>query len=324
MRIKTSILLLFALLCSAVGVDAQQRDITIACDWGDIAATMATPEGDTSTAVVIVAGSGPTDRNGNSSAGLVTYAYKMLSDELVERGLAVLRYDKRAIGGSHYPAERIAQVEFQDFVDDAAKCVAYLRNEGYDRVFVVGHSEGGQIALELAARKDVKVDGLVLLCAAGYSIDVILERQLAAQLYPSNIGLLLSARNIITRLKSGQRVPNEQVPDMLKSLFGEGVQPFLISSMASDPQRLASECELPMLIVTGGRDVQVSVDNGERLAEAAPNARHITFENMAHVLKDTTTSDRVEQLLSVYNDGWLTLTDGLTAEIATFISNSQQ
>lgn len=106
---------------------AAESDIRIAREWGELHGTLAVPEGGSATtAVVIIAGSGPTDRNGNSSLGLQPRSYAMLSDALCRAGFAVLRYDKRAIGRSAYPPERIADLTFDDYIDDAVACVEFL------------------------------------------------------------------------------------------------------------------------------------------------------------------------------------------------------
>lgn len=301
---------------------AASEEVVIEREWGAISATLSQPAGGSSTAVLIVAGSGPTDRNGNSALNLVTYCYKMLSDALVARGFAVLRYDKRGIGGSTLTSGSPNDVLFCDMVDDAAACVAYLRDRGYERVVVAGHSEGGSIAQCLEHREDIAVDGLVLLCAPGYPMDEILLKQLSAQLMPSYMGLMIASTNIIEQLKRGNLVAEDNVPKELMSLFHPSVQPYLISSMQHHPVDVAQASLLPTLVITGGRDVQVSVDNGERLAAAAAGrARHRSFENMCHVLKDATSSDRVEQLVSVYTNQNLPLTEGLADEIAEFITN---
>lgn len=311
----------FCLVAALTALHASERGVLIPAPWGSISATLATADTGSDTAVLIVAGSGPTDRNGNSGLGLNTYTYKMLSDGLVRSGYDVLRYDKRAIGESRYEVGDIAEVVFDDFVDDAALCVAYLRTLGYRRVVVAGHSEGGSIALHLALREDVAVDGLVLLCAPGYPMDAILMKQLAAQLVPQYLGLMASATNIINTLKRGEMVAEERVPRELMSLFHPSVQRFLISSMADDPRDIAARVEVPMLIITGGHDVQVSVDNGEALLAAQPAARHLSFERMSHVLKDAATAERVEQLVSVYNNSQLPLTEPLVPTIHEFINN---
>lgn len=299
---------------------ADEVDVTIKCHWGNISATLATPNIDSDTAIVIVAGSGPTDRNGNSSMQLVTDCYKALSKELVAEGFAVLRYDKRAIGRSPIPAEDIPNLILDDYVDDAIQCVDYLHDMGYKRVLIAGHSEGGLIAL-IAANRSVDVDGLILLAAPGYPMDEILRTQLSAQLMPIYAGLFAKADKIICRLKAGERVDIDEVPAELMALFNPTVQPFLINSMQYDPATLAKECSLPMLIITGGNDIQVSVDNGEVIAHNAPNAKHITFNEMTHVLKDWSSRDQMAQLINVYNNPQRPLTNGVTTTIVEFINN---
>ena len=304
-------------ICAAT---AQEREVVIACDWGDISATLNTPVDGSDVAVLIVAGSGPTDRNGNSGQGLNSYAYKMLSDDLVKGGVAVLRYDKRAIGRSRVnDPTTIPNMVFEDFVDDAARCVDFLRGEGFKRVVVAGHSEGGEIALHLALREDVVADGLVLLCCPGYPMDQILNAQLSAQLVPQYMGLMVTATTIIQRIKAGESVPVESIPQELLSLFHPSVQPFLCSSMAFNPAELISLVEQPSLIISGGRDIQVTKQNAERLAQKAKQGKHIHFEQMTHILKDADTDDRIQQLMGVYTNANLPLTEGLSEAIIEFV-----
>lgn len=314
-------LIITLLVVPMLVVNAQQRDVEVECEWGSISATIDMPECEASTAVLVVAGSGPTDRYGNSAGGLNTYSYKMLGEGLVKEGFAVMRYDKRAIGLSAYPAEKIPALLLDDYIDDARHCVEFLYAEGFDRVIVAGHSEGGLIALVLASAEDTQVDGVVLLCAAGYPMDEILNYQLSQQLVPAYMGLMMRSTNIIRSLKQGKSVPVEEIPAELMSLFHPSVQPFLINSMQYDPVAYAKQVKRPVLIVSGGRDIQVAPSNGERLAEAMPEAELVVFDNMTHVLKDAETSDRVEQLLSVYSNANLAITEGLVPVIVEFINN---
>ena len=302
-------------------VSAQQREVVVECDWGNISATIDMPGEGSDTAVLIVAGSGPTDRNGNSGAGLNTYSYKMLGEALAESGYAVMRYDKRGIGGSPIPAENIPSLVFEDYIDDARACAKFLRAEGFERVIVAGHSEGGLIALQLAAEEACCLDGVVLLCAPGYNMAEILNFQLSQQLVPAYMGLMVKSTAIINSLKAGRMVAQEDIPAELMSLFHPTVQPFIISNMRYEPTELAAKCRVPMLIVSGGRDIQVSVSNGERLHGANPAAEHRMFENMTHVLKDADTSDRMMQIMSIYTNANLAITEALAPTIVGFINN---
>lgn len=302
-------------------VSAQQREVVVECEWGNISATIDMPGEGSDTAVLIVAGSGPTDRNGNSGAGLNTFCYKMLGEELAEGGYAVMRYDKRGIGGSPIPAEDVPNLVFEDYIDDARACVKFLRAEGFERVIVTGHSEGGLIALQLAAEEACCLDGVVLLCAPGYNMAEILNYQLSQQLVPAYMGLMVKSTAIINSLKAGKVVAQEDIPAELMSLFHPTVQPFIISNMRYEPTELAAKCRVPMLIVSGGRDIQVSVSNGERLHGANPAAEHRMFENMTHVLKDADTSDRMMQVMSIYTNANLAITEALAPAIVEFINN---
>ena len=315
-----------ALLCGVfmslgLTVSAQQREVVVECDWGNISATIDIPEEGSDTAVLIVAGSGPTDRNGNSGAGLNTFCYKMLGETLAHSGYAVMRYDKRGIGGSPIPAEDIPSLVFEDYIDDARACAKFLRAEGFERVIVAGHSEGGLIALQLAAEEACCLDGVVLLCAPGYNMAEILNYQLSQQLVPAYMGLMVKSTAIINSLKAGRMVAQEDIPAELMSLFHPTVQPFIISNMRYEPTELAAKCRVPMLIVSGGRDIQVSVSNGERLHGANPAAEHCVFENMTHVLKDADTSDRMMQVMSIYTNANLAITEALAPVIVEFINN---
>ena len=302
-------------------VSAQQREVIVECDWGNISATIDMPDAGSDTAVLIVAGSGPTDRNGNSGAGLNTFCYKMLGEALSESGYAVMRYDKRGIGGSPIPAEDIPSLVFENYIDDARACAKFLRAEGFERVIVAGHSEGGLIALLLAAEEACCLDGVVLLCAPGYNMAEILNFQLSQQLVPAYMGLMVKSTAIINSLKAGRMVAQEDIPAELMSLFHPTVQPFIISNMRYEPTELAAKCRVPMLIVSGGRDIQVSVSNGERLHGANPAAEHRMFENMTHVLKDADTSDRMMQVMSIYTNANLAITEALAPAIVEFINN---
>lgn len=308
-------------VCVASVAVAQLREVEVECHWGKISATIDSPAEDAKTAILVVAGSGPTDRHGNSAAGLSTYSYKMLGEALADEGVAVMRYDKRAIGLSPIPAEDVSDLVFEDYIDDARTCVEFLRGEGFERVVVAGHSEGGLIALALAAEEGCCLDGVVLLCAPGYNMAEILNYQLSQQLVPAYMGLMVKSTNIINTLKAGKMVAQEDIPKELMGLFHPTVQPFIISNMRYEPSSLAAECRVPMLIVSGGRDIQVSVSNGKRIHDAQPAAEHVVFENMTHVLKDADTSDRVMQIMGVYTNANQPITEGLAAKIAEFVNN---
>ena len=137
------------------------------------------------------------------------------------------------------------------------------------------------------------------------------------------MGLMVKSTTIINSLKAGNRVAIEDIPSELLGLFHPTVQPFIISNMQYEPTELAAKCRVPMLIVSGGRDIQVSVSNGNRIYDANPAAEHRIFENMTHVLKDADTSDRVAQVMGIYSNANLAITEALTPTIIEFLNNKK-
>ena len=133
------------------------------------------------------------------------------------------------------------------------------------------------------------------------------------------MGLMATATNIMKRIKRGEMVSVESIPQELISLFHPSVQPFLCSSMAFDPAELMSRVVQPTLIISGGRDIQVSKSNAEKLLANAKCGEHRHFEQMTHILKSADTNDRIQQLMGVYTNGKLSITEGLSVAIIDFV-----
>jgi uncharacterized protein len=266
--------------------------------------------------VLIIAGSGPTDRDGNSHLGITAAPYKKLADGLAAVGIASLRFDKRMIGKSADPTLRESDVGFATFVDDAASWAAWLTSQrGVGSVFLAGHSEGALIA-SLAAKR-VKPVGVVLMEGAGRRSGDILRFQLAAGPMPK--GLLTDATNILAELEAGRKV--ETVNPALLALFRPSVQPFLISILSIDPAAEVRKLSMPVLIVGGGRDLQITQEDFEALAHAQPGAETLVLPTMNHVLKDVGEGRDVN--LRSYSDPTLPLAKGLVEGIAAFVSSHE-
>lgn len=322
-QIKHLSLLLALLLTLSPGPSAWQRlmaaerEVSIARDFGTLYGTLVQPDDSTAgTAVLFIAGSGPTDRDCNSRLGIRTNAFRYLADALEAAGIASLRYDKRGIGQSVYDdPERLKEVVFEDFVTDAAAWVDYLAGEGYRKIVLLGHSEGALIAL-CAAQGNERVTAVIEVSGAGQSLDFILQGQLASQLALADPGLYVQATGIIDRLRAGKRV--DEVPQSLATLFHPSVQSFLISAFRYDPCRLVAALDIPVLIVQGDNDLQVPTREAEALAAAQPRARKIIVKGMTHTLKTSDGHTQNEQL-AAYTDSTLALAPGLTDAITEFI-----
>lgn len=288
--------------------------VTLSTDTGEIHGTLLVPDNASRTAVLIIAGSGPTDRNGNSSVtGIATNAYKMLADSLAAHGYASLRYDKRGIAASVAAATDESQLTFEAYIDDAAAWAEWLAaDERFDRVVLAGHSEGGLIALVAAKRSD-KVAGVITLAGVGESIDATLRRQLGTQPEPYRSECM----RIIDELKAGRTV-SDPMPE-LAALFRPSVQPFLISQMRYEPSAEARTLTQPLLVVQGTTDIQINLNDAIKLSTVNPRTRLAIVSEMNHVLKPCASLDQQAQMMTYINDT-LPLAPTLVATIADFLS----
>lgn len=259
--------------------------------------------------VLIIAGSGPTDRDCNNPY-MKNDAYKLLAMSLAENGIASFRYDKRGIAMSNDFTMTESEVRFDDFVQDAVACIKYLKTDKkFSKVIVAGHSEGSQIGMIACAQTNA--DGFISLNGAGRTIDVILKEQLASQ--PKSIKK--PSYKIIDQLKAGKTVSD--VPLTLISLFRESVQPYLISWMQLDPAKEISELKIPVLIISGANDLQVSKTDAEKLKEAKKDAELKIIDGMNHIFR--TGFNSTEENAASYNNPALPISEDLVKSISDFV-----
>jgi uncharacterized protein len=263
-------------------------------------------------AVVIIAGSGPTDRNGNSVAGISPDTYRLLALGLAARGIASLRYDKRGLPSSR-GAMNMATTTLGDFAGDAAAAAQLLvtRNDIGALVFV-GHSEGGTLAM-LAARGGAPVNGLVLVSAAGRDATTILREQLARQFPPETLVRFDAAWAAYLRGDTGFTPPTG-----LESLFVPGNRTFLQSWQAVDPVKLLRSLPLPTLVLQGETDVQITPVDARALAAARSGVQLVLLPGVNHVLKLASGATAAEQM-TAYTDRSLPLAPGVVPAIADFL-----
>ncbi|MDO7486185.1 alpha/beta hydrolase [Peribacillus frigoritolerans] len=174
--------------------------------------------------MIIIAGSGPTDKDGNTIGNPgKNNSLKMLAESLAEKGIASIRYDKRGIGENMQLTGKEEDLRFEQYIDDAAAWVKFAKKDGrFSKVGIIGHSEGSLIGM--AAAKKTETDIFISLAGAGEPIDQVLIKQLEEQLTPS---LLTETKDILAKLKQGKQV--ETVSADLQSVFRPSVQPYMIS-----------------------------------------------------------------------------------------------
>lgn len=259
---------------------------------------------------VIVPGSGPTDKNGNSGVFLYTNAYKMLAEELAKNGYSVVRYDKRGIGESKYVYNAETELTFDLYSKDVNFIITRLKNDkDFRKIVLIGHSEGALLSIKAALNDSIS--GLVSLAGVGQSADSLLLKQLDN--LPAD--LKTESKHIIQQINVGKTV--DKVSEPLMSVFRPSIQPYLRTWFRVNPAFEISKLNIPILIVQGGTDIQVGVEQSVILREANPNASYTLILDMNHVLKRAS-SDR-NQNIKTYGDPNLELHPDLVPAIIQFL-----
>lgn len=260
--------------------------------------------------VLLVAGSGPTDRDGNQRQ-FKNDSLKLLAENLADRGIASLRFDKRGIGESKVDTKE-ADLRFGTYVDDVVAWGAQLRKDSrFCAVAIVGHSEGALIGT-LAAQR-FSADGVISIAGAGRKAGQLILQQMKERAVPTE--LMQQVEDIVKALEAGHTV--ETVPPALAPLFRPSVQPYLISSFKYDPAQEIGRIKSPVLILQGSTDIQVSVDDAKLLAGANRSAKFLVIDGMNHILKDVPAD--LQKQFGSYADPSLPIDGRLLDEMAGWI-----
>ena len=260
---------------------------------------------------LIIAGSGPTDQNGNSLGTVIQpNSYKLLSEALAARGIASLRYDKRGIGSSQTTLSE-GQLRFTDFANDAAALLETLKKDArFSDVYIIGHSEGSLLGM-LAAQK-IAVTGYISLAGPGRPADQILLEQLTPQVTPV---MLIEVKRVLDSLKAGRPIPSKDIKlpaALVGVLLRDSVQPYLISWFNYDPSFEIKKLECRVAVLQGTTDIQVATSEAKLLT---PNP--VLLKNMNHVLKIATLEPASQQ--AAYTDPKLPVAPSLVDAIAAFM-----
>ena len=306
--------LFWALLFATAAIYAGEEEIVLNTPTGDIHGKLMLPDGSTPCPVVlIIAGSGPTDMNGNSiGTGMTNNSLLYLARELAANGIATVRYDKRGIGKSTAAGSKEEDLRFDHYIDDAAAWADRLGCDArFGKVVIAGHSEGSLIGMVAATRSKV-VKAYVSISGCGSPAYEILEKQLQSQ--PQQIQQESAA--ICKELREGRTV--EQVPFYLAALYRQSVQPYLISWFAYNPAVEIAKLNIPVLILQGDKDIQVGTEEAEKLHAAQPSAAMHIIKDMNHVLKHCDTMQQMAQL-ATYRDADLTIKPELVSTMVEFV-----
>ncbi|WP_395944710.1 alpha/beta hydrolase [Brevundimonas sp.] len=298
-------------LAAALASTPAATEVALPSQPASLHGTLLKPEAATAVAVIIP-GSGPTDRDGNSPLGVAASTYRLLAEGLAAQDIATVRVDKRGVAASAAAGPTESDLRFTDYSSDARAWAAEAaRLTGRPCAWLIGHSEGALVALKAVEGGNDKVCGLILLSGAGRPAGAVLREQLTPVPEP----LKTQAYAVLAELEAGRTVADP--PAALAALFRPSVQPYLISWLPLDPAALLAAYDGPVFIGQGTTDLQITVSEAEALAAADPEATLKLWDGVNHVLK-TAPADRLFNL-PTYADPALPLAPGVAEDVGVFI-----
>jgi esterase/lipase len=260
--------------------------------------------------VILIAGSGPTNRSGNSTMGGINNSLKFLAEGLTQNGIAVYSYDKRIFAQMITKTVDEKTLSFEDFINDTKDVITYFKSQKkYSKIIIAGHSEGALIGMVASLNN---ADGYVSLAGAGRCIDEVLLEQLGKQ----SPKLKDAAQDGFVSLKEGKTFENKN--PMLASIFRESVQPYMISWIKYNPQVEIKKLTIPILLINGTKDLQVPATDAELLHVANSKSEVKIIENMNHIFKEITVD---EDNLKSYSDPNLPVIPELISTLTTFVKS---
>jgi alpha-beta hydrolase superfamily lysophospholipase len=297
---------------TAGNVNFIESEIVLKTPNGNLYGTLTAPQASAGTPVVlIIPGSGATTRDGNAPGGMKPNTYKMLAEDLASKGISTVRFDKRGVGQSRPSATSESDLRFEIYIYDVVAWMDLLRaDKRFTKVILLGHTEGALIGM--CAAQQTKADGLISVAAVAQPADVVLREQLKGKLPDS---LEIESNRILDSLKAGKTVA--KVGKTLSSLYRPSVQPYLISSIKYNPAKEITKLSIPVLLVQGTSDLQVSSQQVKLLAAAKPDAKVLILQNMNHILKES--ANDYPSNVATYTNSTLPLKSGLVDGLAGFI-----
>lgn len=293
-------------------VGQESSTLTLKTPTGSLEGTLLYPASEKEIPIVIIiAGSGPTDRDGNNPV-MKNNSLKMIAEQLSLNGIATVRFDKRGIAKSSAAGSDENNLRFEHYIEDANGWVNLVaKDDRFSEVIILGHSEGSLIGM--VASRNNEVTKFISLAGSGRAAADIISEQLSSQ--PPFI--VDQSSPILEKLKNGETY--DSIPPMLYALFRPSVQPYMISWFQYDPVKELAKLDKPVLVVQGTNDLQVSAKDAQLLEGANANAKLVFIEGMNHVLKESP-SDR-QKNLETYSNPDLPLHPDLMKNVISFIRN---
>lgn len=260
--------------------------------------------------VIFVHGSGNIDRNGNQAGTQIKANYiKTLADSLNTKGIAFYRYDKRTSIITNL--EKSKNITLLDFVKDVKTAIDYFSDDKrFGSIHIIGHSQGSLVGI-LSVTDEI--DSYISIAGPSKTIDKTIITQLEKQ----NTEFAKTARKHFDELAQTDTI--QQVNPLLMSIFAPQNHKFLANWMRLNPEEEIKKLDLPILILNGDADLQVSDENAEMLHKANPQSKLSIIPKMNHLLKEVNT---MEENQKAYTDETIPLSQRLVKEIVNFVKNS--
>ncbi len=302
---------LFACLLSIVScaqeINFSETEVSIPSEKITVKGSLIAPINDAKVPlVIIIPGSGPTDRNGNQ-AMMQNNSLKLLAEGLQKQNIASYRFDKSAIEWMKIEGFKQENASFDDFITDAIAVVNYFKSDNkFSKIIVAGHSQGSLVGM-IAAKN---ADGFISIAGAGRVIDKIIVEQISKQA-PM---LITETTNALNKLKKGEKIEN--INPLLMSILHPSIQPFMTSWLKYNPQKEIEKLKIPVLIINGTKDIQVSVNDAKLLHQFNTTSELIIIDNMNHIFRKITDDS---QNMASYTNPKLPIMNELVTSIATFV-----
>lgn len=307
------VLISCAPIFAQVSVEFSEQEVAIELPQGTLYGTLTMPAGakKKTPIMLLIPGSGPTDRDCNSNLGLKTNAFVMLAAGLAEQGVATLRVDQRISGKS---AETFNasndSLHFNTFIEDNEHWIHWIQaDKRFGSLTVCGHSQGSLTGMIAGQRGGM--DRFISLAGAGRTIDILMQEQFIAAVPDQKEKIV----QFFDSLRVGAYFNDS--PFFLLLNIPPSVAPFLADYASYDPLKEIAKLTCPVLIVNGEHDIQVPVKDAELLHKAAVGSQLVIIPEMNHILKNAP-ADR-DANAATYKQPELPINESLVKELARFV-----
>lgn len=255
----------------------EEQDVTIGAEPWSLPATLTLPKGDGPfPAVVLVHGSGPNDRDETIGPNK---PFKDMAQGLASQGIAVLRYDKRT---KVYPQEMMQVKDFtvkNETIDDAVVAVEFLRGQSQidpKKVFVVGHSLGGYLAPRIGMA-DTDIAGLIIMAGLTRPLEDVMVEQ-TRYILESDGSLSADDQTKVQELQTQVDAVKALTPQNTEVVLGAPAT-YWIDLRDYRPVELARELKMPLLVLQGERDYQVTMQDFKNWQDALAGQMKVALKS---------------------------------------------